>query len=62
MSGAGLALLLAAGGAMSLSGSENDGQGFNLYSKPMMQYGGTVEQTLQIIPPVHDAIWPPIFR
>jgi hypothetical protein len=60
LSGTGLALLLVAGGALSLSGSENDGQIFNVYSNPMTRLGGPVETTLRIVPPVHDAIWPPL--
>lgn len=57
--GTGLALGLVVCGAMSLNGSE-DGQPFNILANPVMKYGGTVEQTLQIVPPVHDAIWPPL--
>ena len=60
--GTGLALGLVVCGTMRLSGSE-DGQSFNILANPMMRLGGPVEKTLQIVPPVHDAIWPlPVFR
>ena len=57
--GTGLILGLVVCGTMSVTGSD-DGQGFNLYSNPLMRFGGPVEKTLQIVPPVHDAIWPPL--
>ena len=60
LSGTGLALLLIAGGTLSLSRGEDDVWGSNVYTHPMTRLGGPVETTLRIVPPLHDAIWPPL--
>jgi hypothetical protein len=60
LTGTGVALLLVAGVAVSHSGVEDDVWGFDAYSHPMTRLGGPVETTLRIVPPLHDAIWPPL--
>jgi hypothetical protein len=56
--GTGLALLLVVGGAMSMAGSVGDGLNVSAVSQPVMRYGGPLERTLRIVPPLHRALWP----
>ena len=53
-----LALLLVLVGALSMTGPEADGQNFNAVSQPVMRYGGPLEKTLRIVPPLHRKLWP----
>jgi hypothetical protein len=58
LSATGLAILLVAGGALSVTRSTDIGSGINNTMHPVMRYGGPIEKTLRIVPPVHEAIWP----
>ena len=58
LAGTGLALLLVVGGALSLARSADDGQNFNAVSQSVMRYGGPIEKTLRIVPPLHRKLWP----
>lgn len=60
LSSSALALLVIGGGALCLSGEDENGQGFNLHSNPVTRLGGPLETSLRAVPPLHDAIWPPI--
>jgi len=60
LSGSALALLVVGGGAYFLSGEDDNGRGFNFHSNPVTRLGGPLEKSLQVVPPVHDALWPPL--
>jgi|AP95_1055475.scaffolds.fasta_scaffold706839_1 hypothetical protein len=64
LAGAALALLLVVGSALSVARSADvsQSQNFNARNHPMMRYGGPLERTLRIVPPLHRKFWPmPVF-
>ena len=61
LSGTGLALLQVVGGAMSMAGTADDGRNVTAVSHPVMRYGGPLEKTLRIVPPLHRRLWPMVF-
>jgi hypothetical protein len=60
LAGATLALLLFVGSALSIARSAGDSQSQNFSARnhPMMRYGGPIEKTLRIVPPLHRQFWP----